>query len=186
MEKVDVNDTFQDIEQDIDRLKNIEESIYEFTDKHQIEDNYLNIQQENPLSKYHTKRNTVQYMVATAMLDEVDFFIESFLVEQFSKDLFSFDNTDKEEVVKNMMNAITRNKTLSAIGYKAHKGEFGTETNTVDVVFQYEDGLEVEMEISFQAIKGGHHREEDATHAIHVIETSVLDVMESIEKHENE
>lgn len=81
-----IDTTFNEIEKDIESLKEIENSIYELSEQQQIESNYLDIDKENPLEKYHSQENTINYMIATAILEEVDFFMESFLVEPFSKD----------------------------------------------------------------------------------------------------
>mgnify|MGYP001420578728 FL=1 len=182
---VPITDKVTTIKEGIHELEDIQNSINQLTELHDLEASYLEMNHENPLEEFISQEQTIYCMIGTAMADNADYFIESFHLETFSKDLFSINNPEKIEVVQSFMEQITRNKTISAVGYKEQQGTFGTSKNIADVVLKYEDGLVVQLEIEFEPTESHKHGDVHDNHSIYVIKTSILDIIENINSAES-
>jgi hypothetical protein len=173
-------DNTKQVVKDVEKLKKIEEESYERIQMMTSDDiGYLPYSYEEIMKKYQTKKGLIEYFAASLFLDNRDLFLQSFAPEVISKDLFSEKEENKYKVIGTFMDAIRHNNTLTEVGYKTKSNMLGgQEDNKITLVLKYGD-RSVEIEVELKTMKDYHGTD---FHSIYVINTSVKDIIRSIEK----
>lgn len=165
---------------DVEKFKKIEEESYDRIHMMTMDEiGYLPYSYEEIMKKYQTKEGLVEYFAASLFLNDQDLFLQSFTPEVISKDLFSEKEENKYKVIESFINTIRRNNTLTGVGYKTKSNLIGEQDdNKIMLVLKYGDRT-VETEIELKKLNDYHDTD---IHSIYVINTSVKDIIRSIEE----
>lgn len=126
------------------------------------------------------KVKLIKYFITGLTIKNTDLFISCFNPETISKDLFTFDNPDKNEVALDLIKQMTREGKIKEIHYKENRGFLNESTNEITLTFIYEDGQEAKVNFTVESFNDIHD-EQDEEHSVYVISTSALTMIEQIE-----
>lgn len=124
------------------------------------------------------KKDVVKYFIAGLMTNDADIFMSNFYVQTISEDLFKTKTPDKTEVVKEIMNRISRNGQVKEVRYADKKGIFNSETDKLTLILVYKDNKQANITIQVLPVHVSH---KESGGKILVIKTSAWDIIKQIE-----
>lgn len=177
-EKLEVEKESKKLFEKIKESKKEEDREIAFLDSMNLEEvGYL----EKPLDKdivksFRDSKNMIQFVFGSVMLNKVDYFKSSFLYDTLSSDLHEVENSDKEEVLKDMIKRISRNGKLKQVIFLKEK--IHVKGSTVDIRLEYKDGKKAKITLELELAKNF----EAENSEILYVRTSVWDIINTIEK----
>lgn len=173
-ESIDLESSQNRLKENIENMINIEDHIEEIADKYGLDLAEYQIESIDYMDYYAEKKGVVEFLFASLVMNDSELFLQAFDMGSISSDLFAVEQANKDEVIKTMMDKITRNNTLQSINYL----DENSNTNHATVNIIYEDGLTVTIPLQFEKIQ-----QQQST--LYSISTSVWDMIDIIEKSTN-
>ncbi|MCM3443617.1 MULTISPECIES: hypothetical protein [Metabacillus] len=183
MELIDLVKAEKRVKSDIQTVTDEENKVYKWLSSTDLDTGHLDGHDQDVVDHYREKKGVVEFLFASVLMKDAELFIQAYLPQVISDDLFKVDNGDKIEVTLDIINKISRNGTLKEIGYESEKGVFGTDTQTAKVKLIYTDELEVTLSLDFKM--SGTQHEDGHSGDIYSITTSAWDIIDAINKAEN-
>jgi hypothetical protein len=135
-------------------------------------------------NRYSKPESAIEYLFAVSMLNQEDFYPDAFTLEQYNEDVFGHEEADKVKLVNDIMDRLSRNKTLQSV--KMVKSMMVLEKESLRVVadLNYSD-LEDPIRINVKLKKLEQHSEDEHIHEhesnYYYIDSSVWDLLNRIE-----
>lgn len=119
--------------------------------KEGIETNKVSQQLEE---RYSKPESAIEYLFALSMLEKQDLYPDAFTLEQYSKDAFDTEATDREGLIIDIMNRLTRNKNLESVEYVKNMMVFEQDSIRLVVDLRYKDLSEpIRVNVKLKKVK---------------------------------
>lgn len=175
LKTLDKETTVTEVQNDLRTIKKQEEEILKWVPDAEI--GHIKGESED---KYSNHEGLVKYLFAALKLKDENMFLEVFVPETISKDLFKEENPDKASVVKGWIQEMTRDGQLDNIGYAVKKGSFGSDLNEMVLYFMFTDGVQVAVPIELEESVHYHGEKEER---MVMISNSIYSILDELKKH---
>lgn len=178
---VDLKDMQNNVAKEVSFNKEYQEKTMEWAEKNAKGDMELDLgfYEPNEHSDVSPQRNVINYFMTGLLQDNIDYFTSAFDIEVLSQDLFQSKEEDKELVVKEIINRISRNGSIEGLKIKEAKEGIGPNSNRVLLELKYSDGLSKRIEIRISPSEYAHSEEHH--HSTYSIVTSAWEIVKQIE-----
>jgi hypothetical protein len=152
------------------------------TSKEDIESEIVN------QSLYESQKDpfhVVEYFFAAIKLRDVNLFSSFFSMESFNEELFRVENPNKEAVIRDYMEQISRNEQIVGVIYKKESFVFGKKKTGTVVEITYADGKTATVNLLLEISEPHAHTQHEDEHGqegIYLINNSVENIINQIKE----
>ncbi|MEX3624993.1 hypothetical protein [Viridibacillus arvi] len=172
---------------DENEMINIQEDVNQFYSKEDEGIPEESNDNPNTMNAKDTIENLIIKYFSYAQLGEVDLFPSTIVGERFESDFFKFDFTERDEEIKRALEGITRKQQLESVKVIRNLWVMKANSSRVVIDLYYKDLKEpIRVNLLIRKVKQieGHHSE--ANMDMYFVDTSIWELIESIENKEGE
>ncbi|MGN8845231.1 hypothetical protein ACTNDN_20725 [Niallia sp. HCP3S3_B10] len=179
---VDLKDMQNDVAEEISFNERYQEKTMQWAEKStkiDIDELDLGFYEPHEHSDVSPERSVINYFMTGILQKNINYFSSAFDSEVLSRDLFQSKEDDKELVLKEIIDRISRSDSIERLKLKDAKGGLGPNSNKVLLEIHYKDGISKKINFSISSSEYSHSAEH--SHSTFSIITSAWDIIKQIE-----
>ncbi|MGG1594747.1 hypothetical protein [Terribacillus saccharophilus] len=177
---INIKQASADTLEDMQSVMKQEEDLYKWADEEKIGDGgHIHLHNDEVAEKYNSVEGAITFLFSAVTLKNEDLFIQAFVPESLSKDIFNGESVDNSDVIVDFIQAISKDQEIINIEYNRKEGVLGAAKDEAVVRLVYSDQSEAEINMTFKHYSSSNHGDDISTY---LVLTTPSEIVAQIEK----